>query len=62
MYAIILDQGVVLRISDKKIIAPCESEQDPEFVSYINWVNAGNKPVIYDSDYNNWLPPAEPIV
>lgn len=61
MYAIILDQGIVLRISDKKIIAPCESEQDPEFVAYINWVNAGNKPTLYDRDYNNWLPPLEPV-
>lgn len=62
MYAIILDRGAVVRLSDKKVVAPCDSDQDPDFLAYISWVNAGNKPTNYDSDYNNWLPPIEPVV
>jgi hypothetical protein len=37
--------------SDGKIVAPCQSEFDPDFVAYIAWVNAGNQPVIIESDY-----------
>jgi hypothetical protein len=62
MYSVILDKGAVVRMSDKRVIAPCESEQDPDFLAYIAWVNAGNKPKIYDSDYEGWLPPLEPPV
>lgn len=55
MYSIILDQGIVFRNSDNKIIAPCASELDPEFIDYINWVNAGNQPTIFDT-YPDFVP------
>lgn len=49
MYTIILDQGTVIRDSDGKVIAPCESELDPDFIAYNEWVYAGNDPVILDT-------------
>lgn len=49
MYSIILDQGIVFRNSDKVVIAPCESPEHPDFVAYIAWINAGNRPTIWDS-------------
>lgn len=50
MYTIILNQGTVIRDSDGKIIAPCESELDQDFVAYIDWVNSGNEPIILDTE------------
>lgn len=49
MYTIILDEGLVIRDEDQKIVAPCQSDQDPDFLYYINWVNSGNTPTIYDT-------------
>jgi hypothetical protein len=49
MYTIILDEAVVIRDSDQKIVAPCQSDQDPDFLDYIAWVNSGNNPTIYDT-------------
>ena len=43
-YIISLTQGTVTRVSDGKIIAPCQSASDPDFVAYIEWVHAGNTP------------------
>lgn len=43
-YTIILDEGVVLD-ADGVQVAPCQSADDPAFVAYIAWVNAGNEPV-----------------
>ena len=50
MYTIINDQGIVYRNSDKVIVSPVADENDPKFRAYIDWVNAGNQPVIYDTD------------
>ena len=52
MYTIILDQGIVIRDSDGKIVSPAESDHDPDFVEYNNWANAGGHPTIYDTDPN----------
>ena len=49
MYTIILDEGLVFRNSDLKTIAPCANEQDQDFVAYINWINAGNSPTIFNT-------------
>lgn len=49
MYTMILDQGTVTRDSDGKIIAPCESEHDVNFIEYNDWINSGNEPTIYDT-------------
>lgn len=50
MYTIILDQGIVRRDQDGKVVAPCDSTEDPDFVAYIAWVNAGNQPAIIESE------------
>jgi hypothetical protein len=49
MYTIILDEGIVLRDSDGLVVAPCESAENPDFVTYIDWVNAGNEPLVLDT-------------
>ena len=49
MYTIILDEGVVLRDSDGAQIAPCQSNDDPDFVAYIAFVEAGGEPTILDT-------------
>jgi hypothetical protein len=43
-YIIYPSTGEVLRMSDGKVIAPCQSTDDPDFVTYISWVNQGNAP------------------
>lgn len=48
MYTISLSKGEVTRLSDAKIVAPCQSADDPDFVEYIEWVEAGNQPVIVE--------------
>jgi hypothetical protein len=46
MYEIRPSEGTVTRISDGKIVAPCQSDQDPDFRAYIDWVEVGNQPTI----------------
>lgn len=52
MYTLILDQGTVTRDSDGKVIAPCQSAEGPDFVEYIQWIEAGGEPTVYDTDPN----------
>ena len=52
MYTIILDQGIVIRDSDGKVVAPCQSAEDPDFIAYNQWVEAGGQPTVYDTDPN----------
>lgn len=49
MYTIILDEGIVIRSSDGKVVAPCQSTDDIDFVEYSNWVESGNEPIILDT-------------
>ena len=50
MYHIILDQGIVVRNSDNKIVAPCQSEFDDDFMEYQVWVMIdGNQPTVYNT-------------
>lgn len=49
MYTIILDQGIVIRDSDGKIVAPCQSADDPDFIEYNQWVESGNQPTILNT-------------
>lgn len=44
MYSIILSTGTVIRDSDQKVVAPCQSAEDPDFLAYNAWANAGNNP------------------
>lgn len=55
MYTIILDEGVVIKNDGMVQVAPCQSELDQEFTSYITWVNMGNQPTIINtrSDLNS---------
>ena len=44
MYSINLQTCEVTRLSDGKVVAPCQSSEDPDFVAYIAWVEQGNAP------------------
>ena len=46
MYTLSIYQGTVTRDEDSKVVAPCQSDQDPDFRTYIDWVEAGNQPAI----------------
>ena len=48
--------GQVIRTSDGKVVAPCQSNQDPDFLEYIEWIKLKdvdgkliNEPVIDDT-------------
>ena len=43
-YTINLSTGIVYRDSDSKQVAPAQSTSDIDYVSYIQWVSAGNSP------------------
>jgi len=47
MYTVSISQGTVTR-DDGVIVAPCQSVDEPDFVAYIAWVDAGNKPLIVE--------------
>lgn len=49
MYTIILDEGLVIRDSDSLQIAPCSDESDQNFLDYIEWVNSGNQPSVFNT-------------
>lgn len=45
MYTISRTTGEVVRVSDGKVVAPCQSAEDPDFLAYIRWVMVeGNQP------------------
>ena len=48
MYEVSISLGTVTRLSDGKVVAPCQSDKDPDFVEYIDWVNAGNEPIVVE--------------
>lgn len=50
MYTIVLHEGTVTRDSDGKVVAPCESPLDPDFIEYIKWIESGNQPTILDGE------------
>lgn len=49
-YKYVNNRSLVIRDSDGKIVSPCQSSEDPDFVEFINWVNAGNEPVIIEPE------------
>jgi hypothetical protein len=57
MYTIVYEEGNVYRDSDGKIVAPCESATDPDFLEYIAWVNDGNEPRYIWPPYSPPEPP-----
>lgn len=45
IYTISLVSGEVTRVADGKVVAPCQSAEDPDFLDYITWVMVeGNQP------------------
>lgn len=46
MYTLNSYEGTVTRNSDGKVIAPCQSYNDPDHLEYIDWVEAGNLPIV----------------
>jgi hypothetical protein len=44
MYQYYPDYGSVIRISDHKLVAPCQASNDPDFLAYLAWIQAGNQP------------------
>ena len=48
MYSLLVDKGIVIRDSDAVQVAPAQSIDEPNFVEYQAWVEAGNSPnIIY---------------
>ena len=48
MYTIILDEGVVLDEVGTQV-APCQSADEQAFKDYMEWVAAGNEPIILET-------------
>jgi hypothetical protein len=49
MYTYILDEGVMIRDVDEVVVAPCQSNEEPNFVEYVNWIIAGGEPAYIDT-------------
>lgn len=47
-YTINTAEGTVTRDADGKVVAPCQSADDPDFVAYCEWVAQGNTPANND--------------
>lgn len=47
-YTLHVQTGTITRDIDGLEVAPCQSADDPEFVAYIQWVEAGNEPRTVD--------------
>lgn len=46
-YTIKTAQGLVIRNLDGKVVAPCQSAEDPDFIAYIEWaMTEGNVPIL----------------
>jgi hypothetical protein len=43
-YSYYPDYGSVIRDSDGKLISPCQSAEDQDFLDYLAWVQDGNQP------------------
>lgn len=57
MYSINTTTGEAIRDSDGKVVAPCQSRDDPDFQAYYNWVMQGNEPNVISS-----APPGNPQI
>jgi len=44
MYSYYPDHGYVIRDSDRKQVAPCQSVDEQDFQDYLAWIYAGNTP------------------
>jgi hypothetical protein len=48
MYSLSMSTGEAVRLSDGKVVAPCQSADDPDFIAYIDWIYAGNQPTLVE--------------
>jgi len=46
MYTLNTQEGTVIRNSDNKVISPCQSQIDSDYIDYIAWVQSGNEPTV----------------
>jgi hypothetical protein len=44
MYSILMSEGTIIRDSDQKVVCPCQSAEDPDFLAYQAWAAEGNHP------------------
>lgn len=44
MYRLIQDEGVLIRLSDNKVVAPCSDYNNPDHLAYIAWTEEGGRP------------------
>lgn len=45
MYTHHLNKGIITRDADGVVVSPCQSADDPDYVAYCEWADAGNVPV-----------------
>ena len=55
MYTLDIHTGFVIRDSDGKQVAPCQSAEDPDFLIYQEWANSGGEPTIIAHRYQSKL-------
>ena len=46
MYTLLVDKGIVVRDADAVQVAPAQSIEDPNFMEYQAWIQAGNNPTV----------------
>ena len=47
-YTLHIQSGTATRDADGVEVAPAQSVSDPDYVAYVEWINAGNQPRILD--------------
>lgn len=50
MYTYINNRGLVIRDIDGKVVSPCQSRDDIDFIEYNDWVEAGNEPTVVEPE------------
>lgn len=50
MYTLDQSSSEVIRISDGKIISPCDDYNDPDHLAYLDWISQGNEPTLIIHD------------
>ncbi len=48
MYSFSPSTGVVTRDSDGAVCSPVQSTEDPLFIEYQQWIDAGNEPTVIE--------------
>lgn len=56
MYTLCEFDGTVTHNETGAVVLPCQSVDDPEFIAYNEWINAGNEPIIVDHSMMRIVP------